>query len=247
MAELRAKVPILRTEDRLARQLAPVEAQVAVDPPAGASPRVTSWSSDRAASIAKAYEAATRSIALGPSESWAWTALGVCKIFFRDHGAAVADIRRALALDPNSAIAYGALAIAHGFAGEAAAAFEAVSSARRLSPADPREAIWLNGECLGYIALGRHREALDAARRMTELRADYPSGYRILAASAAELGLDDLARAAIARLLELMPGHRLEDVPAMVPFRDPEVADRYVRALARAGLPGTIPEAEGRT
>ena len=54
--------------------------------------------------------------------------------------------------------------------------------------------------------------------------------------------MDDVARAAVARLLELMPGHRLEYVPALMPFLVLSVAGPYLRALARAGLPGDIPD-----
>ena len=152
------------------------------------------WSDDRAASAAAAHDAATRAVALGAFESWAWTALGARKLFYRHHPAAVADMRRALALDPSSALAYGALALVHAFAGEPEASLEAVDAARRLSPSDPREPLWLNAEGIALFALGRHAEALEAARRMTELRPDYPTGHRLVAASAAVLGLDDVAR-----------------------------------------------------
>ena len=162
-----------------------------------------------------------------PSESWAWTALGACKLFFRDHrrrGRRHAPRHRARS---ELGLAYGALALVHAFAGEPEAALDAVGAARRLSPSDPREAIWLNAEGIALFALGRYGEALEAARRMTELRPDYPTGHRLVAASAAVLGLDDVARAAVARLLELMPGHRLEHVPALMPFLDLSVAAPY--------------------
>jgi TolB-like protein/Flp pilus assembly protein TadD len=199
------------------------------------------WSDDRAGSASAAYEAATRAVALDASESWAWTALGACKLFFRHHSAAVADMGRAIVLDPNSAIAYGALALVHVFAGEPEKALASAGAARRLSPSDPREPLWLNAEGLALFALGRHREALEAARRMTELRPDYPTGHRLVAASAAVLELDDVARGAVVRLLELMPGHRLEHVPVLMPFIDLSVAAPYLHALARAGLPGDMP------
>jgi TolB-like protein/Flp pilus assembly protein TadD len=199
------------------------------------------WSDDRTASMVAAHDAATRAVALDASDSWAWTTLGACKLFYRHHSAAIADIRRAIALDPSSALAHGVLALVHGFAGEPEAALASVGAARRLSPSDPREPIWLNAEGIALFALGRHEEALEAARRMTELRPDYPTGHRLVAASAAALGLDEAARAAVARLLDLMPGHRLEHVPALMPFLDLSVAAPYLRALARAGLPGDIP------
>ncbi|MCL4189409.1 MAG: winged helix-turn-helix domain-containing protein [Rhodobacteraceae bacterium] len=201
------------------------------------------WTDDRAASIAAAHAAARRAVALGPTDSWAWTALGAAKLFLRDPAGAIADMQRAVALDPHSALAHGALALGHGIAGDPEAALAAAATARRLSPDDPREPIWLNGESMGHFALGHFGEALAAARRLVERRPEYPTGHILVAASAAALGMDGVARTAVARLRDLQPGLRLEHACASVPFGDPALSALCLRGLARAGLPGAMPGA----
>ena len=125
-------------------------------------------------------------------------------------GAARGDLEhREIAVHRQHGLAEARLALVHAFAGEP----ERARAARRLSPSDSREPMWLNTEGIALFALGRHPEALEAALRMTELRPDYPTGHRLVAASAAVLGLDDVARAAVARLLELKPGHRSSTCP----------------------------------
>ena len=97
--------------------------------------------------------------------------------------------------------------------------------------------IWLNAEGLAGFFLGRPERGLLAARRIVALQPAYPTGYRILAANAADLGDAAMAGAAIARLLDLLPGHSARDVRATVPFRSRTDAEAWADALVRAGLP----------
>jgi TolB-like protein len=223
-------------EAALAREpgLARVEAGVAVTHLWDAT---YGWTADPAASVAAAYASASRAVAADGTEAWAWSALGGSKLVARDHDGALADLRQAVRLNPNSALANGTLTLALSFAGDWREALETAARTHRLSPSDGRAAIWLNGESLAHFFIGDHRAALESGRRVTTLRPDYPAGHRLVAASAAAMGNDAVARAAAARVMELMPGHRVEDVATALPFRSRAMAAPYLEALRRAGLP----------
>jgi len=61
--------------------------------------------------------------------------------------------------------------------------------------------------------------------------------HRLLAASLSALGQADKAKAALAGLLAVAPGATIANTRAGVPWKQPEVMERYLDTLRRAGLP----------
>lgn len=196
------------------------------------------WTEDAAASFAAAFDFANRAVAAsGGAESWAWSALAACRLILRDHDGAQAAADEATARNPNSPLAHGVRALTLAFGGPAEAAIEAARRASRLSPADPRAAIWLDAESVAAFRLGRHEAGLAAAEHATALRPSYPGGWRLAAAHAAMLGRPEIAAEAVRRVRALIPGHDAASAGAALPFRDPADREAYLRALIAAGLP----------
>jgi adenylate cyclase len=66
----------------------------------------------------------------------------------------------------------------------------------------------------------------------------YTANLRYLAAGLAALGRLQEARAVAEKLLQLQPDFRLSEFErTLQPFRVPEIRDRYIDHLKKAGLP----------
>jgi TolB-like protein/Flp pilus assembly protein TadD len=197
---------------------------------------VFAWNPNAADALAGAFQSATRAVAVGQSDSWAWSALGACKLMLRNHAAACEDHRRAIEADPNSALAEGSYALTLAFSGELDEALVAAARAERLSPTDRRSALWQNAIGIAEFGLGRFDRALAAGQRTVASRPDYIAGHRLVAASAANLGQSDLATEACRRIRQLSPAHLVETEVAKLPFRRLDQASAYATALRLAGL-----------
>ncbi len=197
---------------------------------------VFSWNSDAAKSLSEAFQAASRAVALGQSDSWAWSALGACKMTMRDHVGARSDHERAIEADPNSALAEGCLALTLAFSGDLEEALVAAARAERLSPNDRRSAIWQNARGIAEYGLGRFERALAAGRQVVAGRPDYVSGHRLVAASSARLGDHTTAQASVQAILRLKPKHSVTEEVSRLPFRDLRQAQAYADGLRAAGL-----------
>jgi len=198
---------------------------------------VFGWNHDAARSLSDALQAATRAVALGQSDSWAWSALGGCKLMLRDHDGACKDHERAIESDPNSALAEGCFSLTLAFSGALEEALVAAARAERLSPNDRRSAIWQNAKAIAAFGLGSFERALAAGRQVVAGRPEYVSGHRLVAASAAQLGEAAMAASSVREILRLQPHHRVKDEIARLPFREPHHAAAYAEALMKAGLP----------
>ena len=90
-----------------------------------------------------------------------------------------------------------------------------------------------------HYGAGRYEEAVDWAKQSVRLNPDAFIVHRALAASNAQLGRIDEARAALAEVLRLDPNLTLEKVKrqtAAVGW-DPDVIEPYIAGLRKAGLP----------
>lgn len=198
---------------------------------------VFGWHPDAARSLSEALQAASRAVALGQSDSWAWSALGGCKLMLRDHLGACKDHERAIDADPNSALAEGAYSMTLAFSGALEEALVAAARAERLSPNDRRSSIWNDAKAIAEFQLGNFERALSAGRQVVAGRPDYVSGHRLVAASAAQLGEAAIAASSVQEILRLQPHHRVRDEIARLPFRETRHAEVYADALLKAGLP----------
>ncbi len=90
-----------------------------------------------------------------------------------------------------------------------------------------------------HYGAGRYEEAVDWAKQSVRLNPDAVIAYRALAASYAQLGRIDEARAALAEVLRIDPDRTLEKVKRTITDLgfDPDVIEHQIDGLRKAGLP----------
>jgi len=108
----------------------------------------------------------------------------------------------------------------------------------RLSPRDPLSWAFYDNLANAHRTMGRYTESIAAARRCVQLRPSYAWGNLELASDYAHLGQLDEAHAALQEALRLQPGLSIELVRQAYSFAEPEVFDRYVDGLRKAGWKG---------
>ena len=196
------------------------------------------WSGSRAESLSRALEIAEHGLTLDDREALALRAAGLVHFFSKRHDEALGYFRRAVAANDHEAENRALLGAALGVAGDYQAARAEFDAALRLSPRDLHIATWYNYLAVAAFVAGRTEEAADWSKRTIQANPQFPGGYRSLAASAAELGRQPEAEAARDKLLELLPHLTVAQLRESIPyFKDPDVLERYLDGLRKAGLP----------
>jgi class 3 adenylate cyclase/TolB-like protein/Flp pilus assembly protein TadD len=185
----------------------------------------------------RAYEKASRALALDPNLSSPYAILGIMQVVDRRYEEAIASAQRAAAIDPRDAETQIALAYVQLFAGNHKEAGTAVDTALRLDPdlsASDREVAGLV-----FLLRGNTPKAIETLERA---RADAPTvgEFRItLAMAYARADRLSEARASIADGLHLFPS--LDSLAAWeihcAHFRNPQDLDFVINSLQKAGLP----------
>jgi adenylate cyclase len=182
-----------------------------------------------------AAAAARKALALDPGNAWASYILAITSAHSEDANTALDFARRAIELNGNFAPGYFALAMANLYLGMREEALVAVDQALRLNPVDPQSFAWraLRGSAL-YL-LGRYAEAVEAARQSLGQRW-FHTACRVLAASYAQLGMIEPAKAAVHALLA--SEHADKTIAEVIhPFVRKADRDSYAEGLRKAGMP----------
>jgi len=186
---------------------------------------------DEAASV---YQSLTQ---LDPSNRDAWTGFGVSRSMQGDFDAALAAWQKALALGPGS-LQYSNTGSAYFFLGRFTEAAQMYQRAVDLEPKDHR--LWGHlgdaREILGEreAAKAAYETAADLARRNLSVNADDIETRVRLAGYDARLGREDLARRALAEVLELTPEDPYLYYDAAVAYTRLRMSDDALNALAVA-------------
>ena len=188
---------------------------------------------DRAA-LDRAYQAARKATQLNPSLPQAHVALGWALIWMRDHDAAIAEFERATVLNPNFTNWRFAFSLV--FAGASARAVQVLEAHMRLDPFYEPYAPGTLG--FAYYMQGRYAEALPRLRECVSRAPNMRPGHLWLAATYAQLGQFDHARAEAAEILRLVPSYT-NGAPLSTTFKLREDAEHLVDGLRKAGLPDT--------
>ena len=85
-----------------------------------------------------------------------------------------------------------------------------------------------------YLA-GRYQEAVAFGRKAVQQRAGFSGGHRIFAASLAQAGQLEEARAAIEQMKKLQPGITIAWIEGNIPYM-PDAMAKLVAGLRKAGL-----------
>ncbi len=186
----------------------------------------------------RAYEKASRALALNPDLSSPYAILGIMQVVDQRYEEAIASARRAVALSPGDAGAQVALGYVQLFAGDHAEAATAVETALRLDP----DLSPIDREIAGLVFLLRGDTA-KAIETLERTRADAPAAadfHITLAAAYARAGRLTDARAAMANGLRLQ-GAAFDSIAAwrvsFAHFRNKEDLAILIDALRQAGMP----------
>lgn len=184
------------------------------------------------ASRSIALELARKAVELDPGDAGCRWALGYLLAYERSFAEADVEFARAIELDPNEADAWAALSDITVLAGRVEEGLEQIRKAFRLNPFPASWYYLPLGQAL--YAAGEHQAVVEALRRDETHRT---SSRRFLAASLAQLGEFDEARAEAELFLVGNPDFSIRHWAAMEPFRDAALLARFVDGFRRAGLP----------
>jgi len=195
------------------------------------------WSGSPLQSLSEARAVAERAHSIDDQDDWTNAVLGLVDAVSRRHEEGIRRLRRALELNSNLAAAHGFLGWAYTFVGDTENAHREIEQAIRLSPRDPFLVLWHAALAGAAFVDGDYENAVRWARQTIEERRDWPSGHRLLAASLGQLGKEADASAAVREVLRLIPDQSVATLRLQLPYRDPNVVERFLDGLRRGGLP----------
>ncbi|MBZ9738060.1 MULTISPECIES: winged helix-turn-helix domain-containing tetratricopeptide repeat protein [unclassified Mesorhizobium] len=179
-----------------------------------------------------AVDLARKAVSIDPNDAGCHWVLGNLLAYEHDFARADAEFARAFELDPNEADAWATLADITTLAGRVEEGLEQIRKAFRLNPFP---ASWY------YLTLGQaqyaareYEAAIETLRRDETYRT---SSRRFLAASLAQLGRLDEARAEVELFLVGNPHFTTSHWVWTEPFRDDATRDHFVDGFRKAGLP----------
>ncbi|MGD9416669.1 MAG: adenylate/guanylate cyclase domain-containing protein [Desulfobacterales bacterium] len=182
----------------------------------------------------RAFELAQKAIALDESLPAGYTILGEIYLHKKQHASAIAAQEKANALSPNDAEGIASLAGILTWAGRPEQTIGLVKKAMRLNPMYPTEYLWNLGHA--YYLMGRIEEAIETLDRARDRSPEYIPVIAYLAASYAELGRVEEARAQAAQFNRLSPRTSIDAWRHRLPYKDKKVLDRLISSCQKAGI-----------
>ncbi|WP_454849957.1 winged helix-turn-helix domain-containing tetratricopeptide repeat protein [Rhizobium binxianense] len=179
-----------------------------------------------------ALELARRAVAIDPNDAGCRWVLAYLLAYDRRFAEADAEFARAIEFDPNEADAWAALSDIAVLAGRVEEGLDHSRKAFRLNPF-PASWYYLTLGQAQYAA-GDYEAAVETLRREETYRT---SSRRFLAASLAQLGRLDEARAEAELFLVGNPHFTTRHWAATEPFRDAATLAHFVDGYRKAGLP----------
>jgi adenylate cyclase len=185
------------------------------------------------AALDRAHQSAREAVRLSPNLPAGHVALGFALIWMRQHEAAIAEFERATALNPNlNDFVFGWTLVV---AGEPARAIETLEVHMRLDPFYLPFAPWWLGSA--YYMLGRYADAVPHLRAALLRAPSLALGRHWLAATYAQLGRLDEARAEATEALRIQPWFTISQMPFIKSCKRHEDAERLKDGLHKAGYP----------
>ncbi len=186
------------------------------------------------AALDRAYTLALKGVQLDPNLPLAHAHLGSVLTWKRQLDAALAEFEKAMALNPN--FTDWRLAGALIFAGEPEKAIDVVRALMRLDPfSHPLASGWLG---LAYYQTKRYSQALAPLRECLSRMPNYRSARAWLAATYAQLGLQEEAQREVAEIIRIDPKHTIGGYYRRVPpYKLASDAEHLFAGLRKAGLP----------
>jgi adenylate cyclase len=185
--------------------------------------------------VKQAEALAVRAAVLDDSDPWAHLALGYVATARRRTNEAVEEFQRALDLNPNFAAAHGYLGFTLVLGGRSDESIDHCEQAIRLSPHDPQNAVFNVHLAAAHYQMGRYAEAASISRKAIHQRFGLPNAHRVYAASLAQAGQIEEARAELAQLQELHPENSIAWIEQNIPYTPGPMA-KLLEGLRKAGM-----------
>ncbi|WP_434713144.1 winged helix-turn-helix domain-containing tetratricopeptide repeat protein [Rhizobium sp. YTUHZ045] len=179
-----------------------------------------------------ALELARKADAIDPNDAGCRWVLAYLLAYARDFAEADAQFAKAIELDPNEADTFAALSDISVLAGRIDEGLDYIGKAFRLNPFPASWYYLALGQA--QYAVGKYEAAIETLRRDETYRT---SSRRFLAASLAQLGRLDEARAEAELFLVANPHFSIGHWATTEPFRDAATLQHFVDGYRKAGLP----------
>jgi adenylate cyclase len=183
-------------------------------------------------SLERALEAAQKAVSLDYEDYMSHWGLGNVLLQKRLYDQAMTAYEKAVALNSNQAGLLSEMADALTHVGRPKDAIEQMKQAMRLNPLGPNWYAWNLG--LAYYHAGQYEKAIAALKPLLHL--GWVSVPRRLAASYAQLGRLDEARAQAAEALKLDPDFSIATFTKTQSYKNPTDLEHYLDGLRKAGL-----------
>ena len=153
------------------------------------------------------------------------------------HEEGLSHLRIGISLNENSALGFQIYGMLLAFSDEPDRALELLERAVSLSPRDPNRALWVASMGVASFAQGNYDKGVRYRREAISIDPTFTAAYQGLSANLSALGRMKEARATLEQLESLQPGWTVARVVESVTFANEDLCDRYVAALAKAGMP----------
>ena len=198
------------------------------------------WTDDYEKTLEDAFENATTAMRLDPSDYQAQWVLGWAYLYNRQYENAMAHYLRARELNPNDAELLAEMGNFLIYIGQPKQAIDQVKEAIRLNP--NHENWYVSYLGWAYEEAGMPKEAIEILEQAIDLQNPDETQLWLLPTLAAayahpSVGRMEDARKIVKTLLSRDPEFSISKKVARYPYKTKELADRYVNALRRAGLP----------
>jgi len=190
-------------------------------------------------SIAKGVELIQKALAIDDSLAAAHGHLSMFYTLKREHERAIAEAERAVALDPGGAYRHVQYGMSLYYGGRPEEAIPEFQKAIRLNPLGESSNFFNLGGA--YRVTGRFEEAVSEYKKALQRAPDSIFAHLGLAATYSIMGREHEARAEVAEVLRINPKFSLDSYAKRLTFKDKSVADNFIGALRKAGLPDKPP------
>jgi tetratricopeptide (TPR) repeat protein len=191
---------------------------------------------DLATAAPIAERAALAAILADSEDPWAHHSLARVQLFARRFDDSLAEFELALRLNPNFSLAQGFYGVTLAYCGRWEEADLAARRALRLSPRDPYSAIYYGITAYAQFVGRNYEESMRLAREAIRQRGDFVGGHRVLTASAAMAGQDEVAKLALQELRRAQPNISLAWLASQMPIKQEADREHYLGAFRSAGL-----------
>jgi adenylate cyclase len=193
------------------------------------------WSKSPIESFEQAEMCADRALSLNDSLDASHTLSAWNYMVKRQHEEAIKAVERAIELNPNGADAYASLAFIHCFADNAKLAIDLANRAFRLNPIPPQ--FYYTVLAIAYRLEGQYEEAIRLVDKCLIENPDNLQALLLLAACYSFLDRTDEANKTSKEILKINPKFSAVNYVTTLPYKNQDVANRYLDALLKAGLP----------